>query len=119
VVLAVVVLVALGILGSSRRATLFIAAASAGCAAFLFATMAGFAMSNWWGLFGLHDHLDAAYAGLSLVVEGAGMAVFLAAVADSGIAGQLRRRTDASRQFRRQSSTPETATGDRPSNQVR
>ena len=93
VVLAVAILTAAGVaLGTPRRAVLVTAGMCAGCAVFLLATMGGFALSDWVGLFGLHDHLDSAYAGLSLVVEAVGPAVFLAAVAESGAASQLRHR---------------------------
>jgi hypothetical protein len=47
---------------------------------FLLSTMGGLLLSNWVGLFGLHDHLDAPYAGMSLFVEGIGAALLAASV---------------------------------------
>lgn len=59
--------------------TRHLAVAAAG-AAFLVATASGLLLSNWVGLFGFHDHLDAPYAGMSLVVEGGGAVVLAGAV---------------------------------------
>lgn len=57
-----------------RRAT----AALAGTA-LLAGTIAGLLMSSWHGIFGFHDSLTAPYAGLSLWVEGAGIAALVLA----------------------------------------
>lgn len=63
----------------SKRAELVAAAVSAGSALFLVSTIGGLLLSDWVGLFGLHDHMNSPYAGLSLTVEGIGAAVLLAA----------------------------------------
>jgi hypothetical protein len=48
--------------------------------ALLASSVGGLFLSAWVGLFGFHDGLDAPFAKLSLVVEGAGIAVLTAAV---------------------------------------
>ncbi|HLX87634.1 MAG TPA: hypothetical protein VKR22_04105 [Acidimicrobiales bacterium] len=76
----------------SSRGVLVSAGVAAGSALFLLATLGGFFMSDWFGLFGLHDHLDSAYAGLSLVVECSGAVILLAAAGNalrgSGLPGR-------------------------------
>lgn len=47
-------------------------------AALLASSVGGLLLSAWVGLFGFHDGLDAPFAKLSLVVEGAGIAVLIA-----------------------------------------
>ena len=59
-------LVAAAIAVTRRR---FVALIGAG---FLVSTIAGLLLSAWVGLFGFHDGFDAPFAGLSIVVEGAG-----------------------------------------------
>jgi hypothetical protein len=54
-------------------------ATAAAATAFLLATAAGLILSATVGLFGLHDQLDAPYAGLSLFVQGTGAALFATA----------------------------------------
>lgn len=77
----VAALLALVLLGTRT-----VVAAAAGVL-FLLSTIGGLMLSDWVGLFGFHDHLDAPFAGMSLAVEGAGAAVLVVAVAL-----QLRRR---------------------------
>lgn len=60
-------------------------------ALYLAGTMGGLLISNWFGLFGFHDHLDAPYAGLSLTIEGVGFGVLLAS-ATASLAHTARRR---------------------------
>jgi hypothetical protein len=48
--------------------------------ALLASSVGGLFLSAWVGLFGFHDGLDASFAKMSLVVEGAGIAVLTAAV---------------------------------------
>ena len=52
-------------------------------ALYMVGTAGGLLTSNWFGLFGFHDHLDAPYAGMSLAVEGAGFVLLGASVAAS------------------------------------
>ena len=66
---------------TGTRETFVTAALSAGAALFLVATIGGLLMSDWFGLFGLHDHLNSPFAGLSLVVEAVGTVVMLTAAA--------------------------------------
>lgn len=61
-------------------------------ALYLAGTMGGLLVSDWFGLFGFHDHLDAPYAGMSLAIEGTGLVVLLAATAASLLPGLRRRR---------------------------
>jgi hypothetical protein len=50
-------------------------------ALYLLASAGGLLVSDNVGLFGFHDHLDAPYAGLSLVLEGCGAALLAVATA--------------------------------------
>jgi hypothetical protein len=54
---------------------------------FLLSTIGGLLLSDWVGLFGFHDHLDAPFAGLSISVEAIGAAALAGA-----LAWDLRRR---------------------------
>jgi hypothetical protein len=54
-------------------------------ALFLAATAAGLLMSAWFGIFGFHDSLDAPYAGLSLIEEGAGTVLLVSAAGAWGL----------------------------------
>jgi hypothetical protein len=49
-------------------------------ALFQLSTIGGLLLSDWVGLFGFHDHLDAPFAGVSLTVEAVGAALLLAGV---------------------------------------
>ena len=60
-------------------------------ALFLLSTAAGLLLSDWVGLFGFHDHLDAPDATLSLVVECTGAVVLLGAVARRFLGGRAPR----------------------------
>lgn len=75
----VAALLALVVLGSRT-----IAAAMAG-ALFMVSTIGGLLLSDWVGLFGFHDHLDAPFAGMSLAVEGTGAALLIASATWSAL----------------------------------
>ena len=48
---------------------------------FLLSTIGGLLLSDWVGLFGFHDHLDAPFAGLSITVEAVGAVALAGALA--------------------------------------
>jgi hypothetical protein len=59
-------------------------------ALYMVGTAGGLLTSDWFGLFGFHDHLDAPYAGMSLAVEGTGFTVLVVSVVAAARAGARR-----------------------------
>jgi hypothetical protein len=61
-------------------------------ALYMAATIGGLLTSDWFGLFGFHDHLDAPYAGMSLTIEGVGLVVLLVSASASLVHAVRRQR---------------------------